>query len=244
VFVDCHVHLDAYPDPAEAAAGARRAGVDCVAVTETPARFVDLRPGLAGPGVAVALGVHPLHAGGLDEADLARFDALAEECDHLGEVGLDGSPDGVPTLNAQRRAFARVLAHPRAAGRLLTVHSRGAEAEVVAALARAGVTAVLHWYRGTPAQAAAAAEAGLFFSVNPAMLASGEGRALVDCIPPERVLTETDGPYTEVDGRTSLPADIPAVVSALAERWGVDAESARRRVWGNWAAARARAGVA
>jgi DNA-directed RNA polymerase specialized sigma24 family protein len=67
-----------------------------------------------------------------------------------GEVGLDGSREGRPSLVAQRRVFEHVLGTPGIDERVLSVHSRGAEAETVAALHEAGVTAVLHWVLRCP----------------------------------------------------------------------------------------------
>lgn len=234
MYVDAHVHLGRYPDPSGVLAAVEAAGIACVTVTDTPAEYREALTGLRRPPlVEVALGVHPLHAAELGPADLAHFDELVEGCAWVGEVGLDGSPEGLPTLPAQREALARVLAHPSIPNRVLTVHSRGAEAEVIAALAGAGVTAVLHWYRGSLEDARAALEAGMSFSVNPAMVSSSAGRRLIAALPPERVLTETDGPYTSVGGRPSEPADVRVVLAALAEEWGVDVDAAARRVSDN-----------
>lgn len=235
--IDSHVHLSRYPSPPLTAAQAMAAGLHCVSVTETPADFESAHATLGTlPQVTVALGVHPLHAAELTDVDLDRFDELAGDVRWLGEVGLDGSEEGRETLEAQRRAFSRVLGHPAIGERVLTVHSRGAEGEVVERLAQAGARGVLHWFRGTPDEAAGAVRAGLLFSINPAMIATPAGLALIDAVPPEHVLTETDGPYTSVGDRPSAPADVEVVLEALRERWGIGAAAARARVWENFVA--------
>jgi TatD DNase family protein len=237
--VDAHVHLDRFDDPEAVLARAVADGVACVSVTETPSHYVDVRARLAGrAGVQVALGVHPLHAGEMGVDELRLFDDLVDDCLWIGEVGLDGSPDGRPTLSAQRAAFEHVLGHRAISSRVLTVHSRGAEEEVVADLARAGVRAVLHWYRGDLDVAGAAVEAGLSFSINPAMVATEAGLALLDALPREHVLVETDGPYTQIDGRPATPSDVPVVLAELARRWGVDEAAAGELVCSNFAALR------
>lgn len=236
-YLDAHVHLDRFDDPEAVLARAVADGVACVSVTETPSHYVEVRPRLARcAGVELALGVHPLHAGEMGLGELPLFDDLVADCLWIGEVGLDGSPEGHPTLSAQRAAFEHVLGHPAVPSRILSVHSRGAEAEVVADLARAGARAVLHWFRGDLDVARTAVEAGVCFSINPAMIATQEGLALVDALPPEHVLVETDGPYTEIDGRPAAPSDVPVVLATLAERWGVDETDARDRVWDNFTA--------
>ena len=239
MYVDAHVHLGRYPDPPAVLRDVESARILCVAVTDTPSEYREaLRTLRRPPLVEVALGIHPLRAAELHPDELARFDELVDGCAWVGEVGLDGSPDGRATLPAQRRALERVLAHPSIGDKVLTVHSRGAESEVVATLARARVTAVLHWYRGTLDDAQAALEAGMRFSVNPAMVRSRAGRRLLAALPPEHVLTETDGPYTTVARRPSVPADVRVVLAVLGEQWGVDVEAAARRVRDNLEALR------
>ena len=239
VYVDAHVHLGRYPDPAAVLRRVESERIVCVAVTDTPAEYCEMLPRLRRPPlVDVALGVHPLHVAELGPQGVARFDELVDGCAWVGEVGLDGSPDGLPTLPQQREALARVLSHPCTPDKVLTVHSRGAEAEVIDTLARARVTAVLHWYRGSLEDARVALDAGMRFSVNPAMLGSSAGRRLIAALPAERVLTETDGPYTSIGRRPSAPADVRLVLAALAEQWRVDFEAAARQVRDNLEALR------
>jgi TatD DNase family protein len=243
VYLDSHVHLDRYRDPEVALRDAEDHDVLCVSVTETPSHYQEVAAKLADrPLVRVALGTHPLHAGGLSLSDLSLLDDLVRRCDFVGEVGLDGSPDGHDSLAAQRTVFERLLAHPELHWKVLTVHSRDAETEVVSDLARAGAIGVLHWYRGPLRDAERAIDAGLYFSINPAMVGTDDGRALIAALPAERILTETDGPYTKAGRRISRPSDVRRVLGALAEQWQVEADAARLRVWQNFAELRRRAG--
>ena len=134
-----------------------------------------------------------------------------------------------------------MLSSPSIADRVLSVHSRGAEAETIAALTDAGVTAILHWYSGALKHAERALEAGLYFSVNAAMLRTHKGSRLIRALPRERVLTETDGPYVAHGARASAPADVPTLVRDLAGAWSCDPEEARQRVWDNMSAVYGRA---
>ena len=137
--------------------------------------------------------------------DRARKEALLE-------VGLDGSPRCRRTLSRQEEAFGRVLREAqRLRGRVLTIHSRGAAAEVVDLIeqntTRDRVLCVLHWFSGSPAVAKQAAALGCFFSVNGQMLEHERGRALVKSLSAERLLTETDSPFTKCGSRPSAPWD-------------------------------------
>jgi TatD DNase family protein len=242
VFVDAHVHIGRYPRPPDVLADASAARVACVAVTETPREFemLSLRAGRR-PALRIALGAHPLRADSLTDEELKRFRTLLAGADYVGEVGLDGSREGRETLRAQRRVFEYVLASPGIADRVLTVHSRGAEAETIAALEQVGATAVLHWYSGALKHADTALQAGFYFSVNAAMLRSQKASKLLAAVPRDRVVTETDGPYAKIGARTSVPADIPRIVADLAGAWSCTAEEARKRVWANMAAVHAKA---
>jgi TatD DNase family protein len=68
------------------------------------------------------------------------------------------------------------------------------------------------------------------------MLLSQNGQRIVAALPKERVVTETDGPYSKLGGRPSEPKDIPAVVAGLARVWGEDVEQAHERVFENMSA--------
>lgn len=124
----------------------------------------------------------------------------------------------------QRIVFDRVLARVTAEDAILSVHSRGAEADTIAALTDARVRAVLHWYSGALRHVDDALDAGLYFSVNAAMLRTQKGARLLRSLPRERVLTETNGPFVTVRGRRAQPSDIPALVDDLADLWGCSGE--------------------
>jgi TatD related DNase len=120
-------------------------------------------------------------------------------------------------VTASCASSKRDFAHPRIADKPLSVHSRRAEADCLDRLAHVGAAAILHWYSGPVGQIDRAVAAGLYFSVNPAMLKSKNGQRIVDRIPRERVLTETDGPHTKVGQRIAEPRDIPWL--ARRPRW-------------------------
>jgi TatD DNase family protein len=228
LYVDSHCHLDRYDDPERVLAAAKRDRVVVVAVTETPADFARqsalldddryLRP---------ALGAHPLLAGRFRASEIERFFAALGRTEYVGEIGLDLSNAGKPTARRQFEVFERILADARVRTKVLTIHSRGAAAETIERLEQAGAVGILHWYSGSLAVAERALSAGQYFSVNASMLRSKRGRRLVEALPRERVLTETDGPYCKVGSRPSTPSDIVTVVAGLAELWSLtETESA------------------
>lgn len=229
--IDTHCHIDAYDNPLAVLDDAHAAGIQVIAVTEDPGRYRLLRTRLGRrEGVDVALGFHPLRAGGLSPHDLARFFRLLPHATWIGEIGLDFSRSGIATRKQQLRIFDAILADPQLRTRPVTVHSRGAEREAITRLAQAQVTAILHWYTGPLAVVDDALAAGLWFSINPAMTRSKKAAALLQQIPAERVLLETDGPFARCGNRPASPTDLTGTLQHLARFWSTSIDQARTTV--------------
>jgi TatD DNase family protein len=232
LYVDSHCHIDRFDDPAAVLASAERAGVVTVAVTELPSDFQLLAAQLRGTqSIRVALGFHPLKRPQNPAHELSLFSRLLDRTDYVGEVGLDSSEQGRATLREQRDVFEHLLALPKMRRKVLTVHSRRAEKDTIKLLADAKATAVLHWYSGQLGPIEHALAAGFYFSVNPAMVRSRNGRRIIEALPRERVVTETDGPYTRVGGRAAEPRDVPGVVAELGRVWGLTPDEARQSIY-------------
>lgn len=234
LYIDTHCHLDLFPDPRRTLDEAPKTVV--VAATELPSRYRLLAARFRGDRrVRVALGLHPLRAataGPLEEGQLIRQLADAE---YVGEVGLDFSTHGKDTKTAQLRVLDRLLAEPALRHKVVTAHSRGAEAVLIQRLRAAGVVAILHWYTGPFNLVDEALAAGLYFSINPAMLRSEKGRKVIATIPQDRALTESDGPFARARGRTAGPNDMRWLVSELARLWGSDPGDVRGHLYDNLA---------
>jgi len=233
-YVDAHCHLDLLDDPAAALDAAPDTVV--VAMTELPSRYRLLAARFRHDRrVRVALGLHPLRAasaGAMEEGLLMR--QLAS-CDYVGEVGLDFSAHGRDTKPAQIRVFERLLAEPSLRNKVVSVHSRGADRDVIHRLREAQVPAILHWYTGSPRWIDDALAAGMYFSINPSMLRTEKGRTTIAALPSTRVLTETDAPFAKMGARPTAPHDLKHVVSTLARLWDVPTEEARQLVHDNLA---------
>lgn len=233
-YIDAHCHLDLLDDP-EAALDAAPDTI-VVAVTELPSRYRLLAARFRHDRrVRVALGLHPLRAstaGAMEEGMLIR---QLPACEYVGEVGLDFSPHGRDSKPAQLRLFERLLAEPELRQKVVSVHSRGADRDVIERLAEAGVPAVLHWYTGSTRWLDDALAAGMYFSVNPSMLRTDKGRATVSALPHDRVLTETDAPFAKAGSRPTAPHDVRRVVDGLARHWNVTGDDVRQTVHDNLA---------
>lgn len=232
--IDVHCHLDAYPDPMQAAFDLDRAKILTVAVTASPSAFEQAYPHVRGlKSIRLAVGLHPLlgpeHV--QQRVLLSRSLGLTS---YVGEVGLDFSQEGQPTQGLQVESFRHVLDLVHATPKVVSVHSRRAETAVLDLLEEYGVSPVIfHWYSGSLLNLERLLRLGHFCSVNPAMVRSARGQRIVERLPPERVLTETDGPYISVRGHPLRPGQVGDVLTFLANSWGIKSQEAEQRVWNN-----------
>ena len=165
---------------------------------------------------------------------MADFAENLPMCDFVGEIGLDYSK-GSYERTKQREVLGWILDREDIDRKVLSVHSRGAERDVIAALTgSSNVKAILHWYTGPSVLVEKALEMGLYFSMNALMLRTKRGRRLIEVIPRNRILTETDGPYGYVGRCPATPSAIPGIVESIASAWDVSHCLARSMIWENW----------
>jgi TatD DNase family protein len=236
--VDFHCHLDLYPDPAAAVAEAEAAGVYTLTVTTTPKAW---------PGnlaltrdtryVRAALGLHPQLVAERS-SEIALWEHYLGETHYVGEVGLDAGPKYYRSFELQVQIFERILRQcAKAGGKVLTVHSVRAATKVLdlieANLPSKEGLVVLHWFTGSKSEARRAVDVGCYFSVNAQMLQTDKGRDLVRNLPSDRLLTETDGPFTQIGGRSSHPRDIAATIEKMADLRQIDSKELAIKIRSN-----------
>ncbi|KDR86535.1 hypothetical protein L905_11800 [Agrobacterium sp. TS43] len=236
--VDFHCHLDLYPDHQAAVARAEAARIYTLTVTTTPkawSRNHELTRNTR--YVRAALGLHPQlvaeRAG-----ELSLWERHLSETRYVGEVGLDAGPRFYRSFEAQKQVFQRILERcAEAGGKILTVHSVRSAPKVLdmieAYLPRERGSVVLHWFTGSNSDARRAAALGCYFSINAEMMRTDRGRELVGSLPPDRLLTETDGPFTQQDGRPAEPSDVGLVASAVANLLGLSPDAMAKVIVSN-----------
>lgn len=224
---DFHCHVDLFPDPPSVIAASETGRIVTVAVTTTPKAWPQNRRWTRDSAyVHAAVGLHP-ELVGERYGEVALLEEYIGECRLVGEIGLDGSPQHRKSWPMQGEVFARAVRRAQELGeRVLSIHSRRAADEVVRVLAshtRPGrVLSILHWFSGSAAAAQKAVRLGCYFSINPRMLEREAGIGLVRSLPRDRLLTETDAPFTSRGGRTSSPADSLLVAQELAHALNMD----------------------
>lgn len=235
--IDYHCHLDLYPDFDAQFRRVAAQNIATLAVTTTPQALErNLELAVNAPTVRVALGLHPQLVGRYP-TDVALFERYLSQTRYVGEVGLDASPQYYGSYPQQKIAFESVVRLcADAGGKILSVHAVRSHRDVLDLVERhlAGTSnrVVLHWFSGSVAEARRASELGCYFSINRMMLLKKD-TTLVRSLPRQRILTETDGPFTHFEGRSMAPADVRHTTSLLGECLALDPVTTSGLLWRN-----------
>jgi TatD DNase family protein len=234
--IDLHCHLDLFRDPAAILEEVEAKGVFVLAVTTTPKAWRGNQRLMAERSrIHVALGLHP-ELVAERHSELALWETLLKETKFVGEIGLDGSPEFRGSWELQKATLARMLnACAHTGGKIISLHSRRAASAVLDAIEteRGAGVPILHWFSGSKKELDRAVGLGCWFSVGPAMLRSEAGRKLAAVMPRDRVLTETDAPFAQINGRPLMPWEVVSIHPVLAQLWRCSENDVSQRLQGN-----------
>lgn len=218
--IDAHCHVDMYKDPKRIMDESERLGIITLAMTNLPSHFELGYPHFRMyRKVRLALGMHPLLAES-HEREFPRFVKNFDRTSYIGEVGLDYSREGIATKEIQIQTYRKIITMIAGEHKLVSIHSRRAEREVFEILSSSGAkSAVFHWYSGPLNLINAIADQGYLFSVNPAMLSSKHGREIIERVPRNSLLTESDGPFATLNGIPAEPSSVHLVYEHLSRSW-------------------------
>ncbi|GAB3753056.1 Qat anti-phage system TatD family nuclease QatD [Spirosoma pomorum] len=212
--LDTHFHLDLWPQ-AGISTLIEQSGIYTIAVTNTPSVFYYTEKiASASKYIRAALGLHPQLASERHN-ELALFMQLLPKTRYIGEIGLD---DRTSTdFEIQKKLFIAIIdACADAGNKILTIHSRRADKEVVEVVGKQFPgKIILHWFSGSLAVLERGIDAGYYFSINPAMVNSSTGKKLIQAIPSDRLLTESDGPFVEASRSPCSPLSMSSLISTL-----------------------------
>lgn len=234
--VDAHCHIDLMANPSQVAEEIERQNLLVIGVTNAPSVFYFTKAlSLKYRGIYPAVGLHPeLVATHFHEAGALSAQVRVER--FVGEIGLDYTTTDDSHRGLQRKVLEAVVGVCREVGdRVLSIHSRRAAADTIAIIGEAFPGyAILHWFSGSKADLRRAVDAGFYFSVNGAMVASEKGKKLIDALPPDRVITESDSPFIRLKGQPATPSSVSSVVRALSEAWRCEYDEAQVTICNNF----------
>lgn len=239
--IDSHCHLDKLDlaqydgnlDSALQAAFARHIShVVCIGIDlDSIGQVLDIADQYK--NVFATVGVHPLYR----ESREPTFAELVQAAEHpkviaIGETGLDyfyGEGD----LQWQRDRFVTHIQAARKTGLPLVIHTRGAKEDTLNFLREEGageIRGVMHCFTEDLDMAKRAIDLGFLISISGIVTFrnADELRAVVQALPLDRLLVETDAPWLAPvphRGRKNEPKFVVEVAEKVAELKGVDLET-------------------
>ncbi|MBF0577598.1 TatD family hydrolase [Dysgonomonas sp. GY617] len=231
---DTHFHLDLQESRNDILNLIEINKVYTIAVTNLPPLYEKLSREVDNKYIRIALGFHPELIGQYQKyiPDMWR---LLPNAKYIGEVGVD-LKTGKDYKNLQISFFEELINRCNVlGGKILSVHSRSAASEVTSIIGdNFNGKIVLHWYSGTKRIQEKALESGFYFSVNYTMLNSESGRKIITNIPNDRLLIETDSPFTFINKCVFSPKDIGHIVESLAQMKNLDYHEIKDILWQNF----------
>jgi len=186
--------------------------------------------------VLPVFGVHPWNAP--EYADrLQDLKGAIESSPMIGEIGLDHYfVADAATYPDQVKVFKYILSAAKEQDKVVSLHTKGAEREVLEVLDRYDIQRVIvHWYSGPLDILTELVARGAYLTVGVEVLYSQHIQAIAQEIPQGRLLTETDNPGGPAGfiGRPGTPVLVKEVVRGLAETRKTTAEVIIREVQAN-----------
>lgn len=195
VLFDTHSHIDLAPNVGEIIMEIERKEIFTIAVTNLPPLYSRFKEIVSSKYIKPALGFHPELIQQYQKY-IPQMWNLIEEARYIGEVGLDYKV-GINSKLIQRDFFELLIQNcHEIGGKILTIHSRGSVDDVLSIIGgQFNSKFIMHWYSGSIKNIKLAIDQGAYFSINVAMTKSQRGISIINNIPIERLLLESDYPF-------------------------------------------------
>ncbi len=234
MLIDCHVHLDSYPDGevAQVLERAEHVGLGMVICAGTTVESSRRSVGLSGrfQGFYSGVGIHPMEIERpVDQKVYEQLRRLAESTDKvlvISEIGLDFM-EGTPERPLQYQAFREQIRLARDLGLPIVFHSRESDEEVLRLLREERayeVGGVMHYFQADDATARQAIDLGFFISLARPLLRLPHLQAVAANLPLDSIVLETDAapqPFKSKRENWTEPRHLREIAEKLAELHGV-----------------------
>ncbi len=238
-FMDTHIHLQDFKQrcATDIIAEAQKVGIDklvCVSATEADWDVVAALYEKFPQTIIPAFGLHPWY---VDNATTEWPERLKEYLKKyslalVGETGLDrlrGARE-----DTQKKAFAEHIRLSKQFGRPLIIHAVKAQPWLESFWTSLPQKFVFHSYSGKAEMLKQVIAHGGYISFSASVLKISSLQNLVNQLPPEKLLLETDGPYqSPVLGEESNPEVILRLSSLLAKCYDMPEKDFTAQVYNN-----------
>ncbi|MBU5439804.1 TatD family hydrolase [Tissierella sp. MSJ-40] len=231
--IDMHFHLDFYPNHLQIYNGINKLCQHTLCVTNQPEIFescVDIYS--VTKYIQFGLGYNPQCINDVP-FNKSAFLRNLKRTKYVGEVGLDFSPKFYSNKEKQINIFDFICEN--SIDKIMSVHCKKAEEALYEILShRKNSKVVLHWYSGDEFWLVKFLELGAYFSVNANMINSDKGKKIISRIPIERLLIESDGPFTKIDGKKYTFDKLENVYILLGTLFNMNLEKTKAQISQNF----------
>lgn len=168
-------------------------------------------------------GFHPENLEGAALEDIAQIAAIADDkkCVAIGEIGLDYHWMTSPK-ETQKAFFEAQITLANELNLPVIVHDREAHGDTLEILKKLQPQGVLHCFSGSKEMAQEIIKLGMYIGVNGVATFKNAKKTLevVQSIPPERLVLETDAPYLAPEphrGKRNDSSNIPFIAQKIGD---------------------------
>ena len=174
--IDTHFHLDYYKEHQKIYDGINERKQYTLCMTNSPGVYISCKRIYPETKyLKFALGFHP-------QDDFSRQSYISR--------------------NKQCMYFEQIVRVCAEKDKLMSVHLRRAEEEAISILKKYRPRrCIIHWFNGNGEQLQQLVDIGCYFSLNSNMVTNEKNKEKLYLIPKTRVLIESDGPFTKIDGK-------------------------------------------
>lgn len=207
--IDAHFHLDFYKNHRELYDLINKAEQYTFCVTNSPGVYLSCKKLYPETRyIKFALGFHP-HEILKNKLSLRDFQHCLDKTNYIGEIGLDFSKDYIGSRQIQISSFSSIMKYVQENNKMASIHIRQAENEAIEILDKfRHQKCIIHWFTGSEEQLHRLIQLNCYFSINTNMIRNQSQIKKMKLIPPEKLLIESDGPFTKVNGYTFSPAQL------------------------------------
>ncbi|WP_395549401.1 MULTISPECIES: TatD family hydrolase [unclassified Lacrimispora] len=233
--IDTHFHLDFYKNHNEIYKFYNDKKIYVLCVTNQPEIFESCIS-IYGESkyVKFAIGYNPKLCGDTPFSECS-FKKNLMKTNYVGEVGLDFKNTDLYNKKIQQKIFDFIAQNASEKNKLMSVHCNKAEEELYNILKiNKNKKVIIHWFSGQEEWAERLCNLGCYFSINMNMLKNMKTVDIIKNLPIERILIESDGPFSKVNGRNYKPEYLPDIYYNLGELLGI--QSINKLIFDNFKA--------
>lgn len=223
--IDFHFHLDYYEDYINKYEYINNKFIYTLCMTNMPELYeANISILKVTKYVKFALGFNPQLAGS-EKFNKNIFNKYLTTTKYIGEVGLDYSREYISSKNKQKEIFEYICSVVADKNKIMSIHSRNAEEDVLSILVKNKIKyAIFHWYTGSLSTLEKIIKEGYYVSVNSSMMKTKKGLEIIKSIPLDRILVESDGPFTKVGDKVAKPENLRSIYNELSRILGLKSE--------------------